>query len=151
MKKYLILCFLIIGCTSRKVEINKLDTKEKIKTDSTAKIIEKVKEVIIQQNNINKTEFTYEPIDTKAEFVIDGKTYKNVRISHKKEVDNTNVISNKITAKNTDIAVKKVVNKQHDSLLKISDKKGIDLIAKIGIILVSILTLIGFGYLYINK
>ena len=151
MKKYLILCFLIIGCTSRKVEINKLDTKEKVKTDSTAKIIEKVKEVIIQKNNINKIEFTYEPIDTKAEFVIDGKTYKNVRISHKKEVDNTNVISNKITAKNTDIAVKKVVNKQHDSLLKISDKKGIDLIAKIGIILVSILTLIGFGYLYINK
>ena len=109
MKYLTIICgaLLFIGCASRKVDVNKSESKGVIKSDSTTKIVEEKKELIITKKAIEKIEYNYEPIDTKEEFVIDGKTYKNVRISHKKESDNTIVKEDRKESKKQDIVVKK--------------------------------------------
>ena len=153
MKKYLIIitAILFVNCGSRKVEREKTQIKEVVKIDSVAKTVEQINQVVLTKKDIQKTEFNYEPIDTKAEFIIDGKVYKNVRISNKKESDNTIIKEDKTAVKKVDIAVKKDVKQTKDSTLKVSDKKGIDFITKICIIIVAIGLIIGVGYLYINK
>ena len=152
MKKLLLLCVLfILSCGSRKVENSKIDTKELIKIDSTAKVTEKqiIKTVI--KKNINKEDYFYKPIDSKTEFIVDGKVYKNVEISYKKQKDYSNVAQVKTIDKNSDIAIKKQSNNKVRSELRISDKKGLDFAAKLGIIIISICLIVGGGYLYMNK
>ena len=126
MKKVIIICgaLLFINCASRKVQINKSEINSVVKIDSTAKIVEEKKEIVFTKKDIEKTEFIYEPIDVKAEFIIDGKIYKNVKISHKKESDNTIVKEDRIESKNTDIAVKKKEEVKEKELKKASDKKA---------------------------
>ena len=153
MKKYLIIIttILFVNCGSRKVEREKIQIKEVVKIDSIAKTFEQINQVILTKKDIEKTEFNYEPIDVKAEFIIDGKVFKNVRISNKKETDNTIIKEDKKALKKVDIAVKKDINETKKAALEVSDKKGIDLITKICIIIVAIALIIGAGYLYINK
>jgi hypothetical protein len=153
MKKTTLILSLIFlfSCGSRKVENTKTETKEVIKTDSIVKIIEEIKIKIDTKKDIEKNEFTYTPIDIKSEFIIDGKVYKNVRIRHAKVKDNTNVKELKTIAKNKDIAVKKKTKDRIDTVLKISDKKGLDIGSKIGIIIIAIGIIIGLGYLYVRK
>jgi hypothetical protein len=126
MKYITIICgaLLFIGCASRKTDINKSESKGLIKLDSTAKIVEEKKELIITKKAIEVTEFKYEPIDSKSEFIVDGKTYKNVRISYKKESDNTIVKQNIKQAKKTDIAVKRSSLLNNIKKVKQIDKKA---------------------------
>jgi hypothetical protein len=152
MKKLLLLCVLfILSCGSRKVENAKTQTKEVIKIDSTAKVIEKQTIKTVIKKNIDKEDYYYKPIDPKTEFIVDGKVYKNVEIRHKKQKDYTNVAQVKRIDKASDIALKKQSNNKVRSELKISDKKGLDFAAKIGIIIVAIGLIVSGGYLYMNK
>jgi uncharacterized protein YcfL len=126
MRKVIIvfIALLFIGCASRKVDVNKSKTNNVIKSDSTVKIVEERKSIIITKKAIEKTEFNYEPIDIKAEFIIEGKTYKNVRISHKKESDNTIVKEDRKDSKKKDIVLKKKEELKGKELIKKIDKKA---------------------------
>jgi hypothetical protein len=125
MKKYLILLlFVLVGCASRKVDRQKTENKETVKIDSTVKIIEKETIKIDTKKDIEESDITYTPIDNKLEFIINGKTYKNVQISHKKKKDNTIVIEDKIVDKKQDIAVIKEVKHRKNEVIKKIDKKA---------------------------
>jgi uncharacterized protein YcfL len=126
MKKVIIICgaLLFIGCASRKVDVNKSESKGVIKSDSTTKIAEEKKELIITKKAIEITEFNYEPIDSKSEFIVDGKTYKNVRISYKKQSDNTIVKEDRKESKKQDIVVKKKEELKGKDFIKKIDKKA---------------------------
>jgi hypothetical protein len=147
----IIILFTAISCGTRKVESNKMHTKEVVKIDSTAKIVEKETIKIETKKNIEKEDYYYEPIDNKSEFIVDGKVYKNVHIRHEKQKDYTNIAEVKTFHKKTDIAVKKDVKGNSAVLLKVSHRKGLDIATKIGIIITAIGIIIGAGYLYIRK
>ena len=126
MKYITIICgaLLFISCASRKVDVNKSESKSLIKSDYTTKIVEERKELIITKKAIETTEFKYEPIDSKSEFIVDGKTYKNVRISYKKQSDNTIVKEDRKESKKQDISVKKKEELKGKDLIKKIDKKA---------------------------
>ena len=78
-------------------------------------------------SKIDKTEeeFIIEPIDNTKEIVVNGKTYKNVKIRHKKTKDNSLHINQKKVSKN---ALKQQIkhSKQVVSTSKVSKEKKID-------------------------
>jgi hypothetical protein len=141
----------VISCSSRKVETEKKDSKEVTKVDSIAKIVEKQVIKIDTKIDIEESETIYTPIDYKSNFIVDGKVYKNVQISHKKKKDNSIVAEVKTIDKKQDIAVKKAVNSKLQSNIKTVDKQGLPIIAKIGILLGLILLFVLGSYLYIKK
>ena len=141
----------VISCSSRKVETEKKETKEVTKVDSVAKIVEKTNIKVDTKKDTEETETIYIPIDSKSYFIIDGKTYKNVQISHIKKKDNTIIAEVKTIDKKKDIAVKKAVKSKLQSNIKSIDKQGLPIIAKIGIIVGLILLFVGGSYLYIRK
>jgi hypothetical protein len=147
----IILIGAVISCSSRRVETEKKDSKEVTKIDSVAKVLEKTNIKIDTKKDIEESETIYTPIDSKSYFIIDSKTYKNVQISHRKKKDNTIVAEVKTIDKKQDIAVKKAVNSKLHSNTKHVDKKGLPIIAKIGILLGLIILFLGGSYLYIRK
>jgi hypothetical protein len=147
----IILIGAVISCSSRKVQTEKKETKEVIKIDSIAKIVEKTNIKIDTKKDIEESELVFTPIDNTKEFIVDGKKYKNVQISHRKKKDNSIVAEVKTIDKKQDIAVKKAVNSRLQSNIKTVDKQGLPIIAKIGILLGLILLFIGGSYLYIKK
>jgi len=114
MKKILILLFLILAScgAARKVDVDKVSSV--IKADSSA--ITK-KETLITQDNyistiIDTDELEIVPIDTTKSMQVDGKTYKNVKLRHKK--------TKKVLVDTTKI---KVAEK---ALIKVNVKKDIE-------------------------
>ncbi|CAH56676.1 hypothetical protein PHG11b_49 [Flavobacterium phage 11b] len=150
MKKLILILSLIFlfSCGSRKVERNKIQTKEVVKIDSTAKIVDKETIKIETKKNIENEDYYYEPIDNKSEFIVDGKVYKNVHIKHKKQKDYTNIAEVKTFDKKTDISVKKDIKGKSAVLLKVFHRKGLDTATKIGIIITAIGIIIAAGYLF---
>lgn len=106
MKKliYILVSLLFISCGSRKVSktnleekkdsVSVVDVKTEIKTNENTEIN--------NNSKIDKTEdeFIIEPIDNTKEIVVNGKTYKNVKIRHKKTKDNSLHINQKKVVKN---------------------------------------------------
>jgi uncharacterized protein YggL (DUF469 family) len=131
MKKliYILVSILFISCGSRKVT----QTKTEEKKDSIAVIsvktnIETKENTEINNNSkIDKTEdeFIIEPIDNTQEIVVNGKTYKNVKIRHKKTKDNSLHTNQKKVSKN---ALKQQTRHsvQVVSTSKLSKEKKID-------------------------
>ena len=153
MKKLILLLSLIFlfSCGSRKVENTKIENKVENKIESVSKIAEKAIIKIDTKKDIEENEITYIPIDSKSDFIIDGKVYKNVQIKHRKIKDNTIVAEVKTIDKKKDIAVKKQSKDRINTAQKKVDKKGLDLFTKIGIIIIAISIIVGAGYLYIKK
>jgi hypothetical protein len=147
----IILIGAVISCSSRKVEIEKKDSKETTKVDSVAKIVEKSVIKIDTKIDNEESELVFTPIDNTKEFIVNNKAYKNVQISHRKKKDNTIIAEVKTIDKKQDIAVKKAVNSKLQSSVKSLDKQGLPIIAKIGILLGLILLFVGGSYLYIRK
>jgi len=126
---YIICGALLISCGSRKVTKSKIEEKK----DSISIVVEKTaiktSENTVENNNskIDKTEdeFIIEPIDNTKEIIVNGKTYKNVKITHKKTKDNSLHINQKKVSKN---ALKQQLkhNKQTVSSSKVSNEKKID-------------------------
>lgn len=131
MKKqlFILVSLIFISCGSRKVNktnleekkdsISVVDVKTDIKTNENTEIN--------NNSKIDKTEdeIIIEPIDNTKEIVVNGKTYKNVKIRHKKTKDNSLHINQKKVSKN---ALKQQIknNKQVISTSKTSNEKKID-------------------------
>lgn len=131
MKKliYILVSIVFISCGSRKVTHTKTEEKkDSISVISIKTNIETKENTEINNNSkIDKTEdeFIIEPIDNTKEIVVNGKTYKNVKIRHKKTKDNSLHINQKKVSKN---ALKQQIkhSKQVVSTSKVSKEKKID-------------------------
>jgi hypothetical protein len=105
MNKILILCFLILtSCGARKVNIDKVDAV--VKTDSV--VVTKQELVVTQDNNVSVVTDTDEleisPVSDTIPMVVNGITYKNVKLRYKKTkkvlVDETKIkVSEKVLIK----------------------------------------------------
>jgi len=98
MKYTLILLILLTSCATRKV--NK--SIEEIKQDKVEVVQNNIQ---VKENAVIKVidstdEICIEPIDSVKPMVIDGKSYLNAKISHKKRKVNTSIVLNK-TMSNT--------------------------------------------------
>ena len=131
MKKlfYILVSLLFISCGARKVTQTKTEEKkDSISVISVKTNIETNENTEINNNSkIDKTEdeFIIEPIDNTQEIVVNGKTYKNVKIRHKKTKDNSLHINQKKVSKN---ALKQQIrhSKQVVSTSKVLKEKKID-------------------------
>ena len=131
MKK--LICILVsivfLSCGSRKVSKSNLEEKKDSVSVVDVKTEIKTNENTEINNNskIDKTEeeFIIEPIDNTKEIVVNGKTYKNVKIRHKKTKDNSLHINKKKVSKN---ALKQQIkhSKQVVSTSKVLKEKKID-------------------------
>jgi hypothetical protein len=131
MKKqiFILVSLVFLSCGSRKVNKTRLEEKK----DSISVVDVKTKTETKENteiNNISKIdktedEFIIEPIDTSKEIIVNGKTYKNVKIRHKKTKDNSLHINQKKVFKN---ALKQQIkhNKQFISNRKTIIEKKID-------------------------
>lgn len=104
--RYLIILLLLTSCATRK--INK--STEEIKQDKVETVQNNIQ---TKENSVVKVidstdEICIEPIDSIKPMVIDGKSYLNVKIKHKKRKVDTNIILDKTTS---DTSVKKTVEK----------------------------------------
>jgi len=131
MKKliYILVSIVFISCGSRKVNktnleekkdsVSVIDVKTEIKTNENTEIN--------NNSKIDKTEdeFIIEPIDNTKEIVVNGKTYKNVKIRHKKTKDNSLHTNQKKVSKN---ALKQQIkhSKQVVSTSKVLKEKKIE-------------------------
>ena len=106
MRYLLILLLLLTSCGTRKVNKSTEETKQdKVETVQT--------NVQIKENTVVKVidstdEICIEPIDSIKPMVIDGKSYLNVKIKHKKRKVNTSIVLDKTTS---DTSKKKTVEK----------------------------------------
>jgi preprotein translocase subunit SecF len=131
MKKqiFILVSLIFLSCGARKVNkthleekkdsVSVVDVKTEIKTNENTEIN--------NNSKIDKTEdeIIIEPIDNTKEIVVNGKTYKNVKIRHKKTKDNSLHINQKKVSKN---ALKQQIkhNKQVVSTSKVFKEKKIE-------------------------
>lgn len=104
--RYLLILLLLTSCGTRKVNKSKEEVKQdkvetvqtnvQVKENTAVKVIDSTDEICI------------EPIDSIKPMVIDGKSYLNVKIKHKKRKVNTSIVLDKTTS---DTSVKKTVEK----------------------------------------
>ena len=124
MKQIFILVSLVlIGCASRKVDVKKIEVKKDSLVETKIDLTEnKVKDSVVE-TNINKTvyfdEIIIKPIDSLKEFIVEGKTYKNVVLSYKKTKTNT-LYNNKLKVSENTLKHVKT-----DSKIKTSSKENI--------------------------
>lgn len=146
---------LFIGCGTRKVTTNKTIEKESSKVEVKAEI-ETVTNTNTQINTVTidtstTNEIIIEPVDPLVEFTVNGKTYKNARITNKKVkagVVKTEVVK---VAKNEENKEKIEATEQNQSFKKAKPKEvvrnnnlvTIFLITGIGIVIGFILWWIG--------
>jgi preprotein translocase subunit SecF len=131
MKKliYILVSLLFISCGSRKINKTNLEEKkDSVSVISVKTNIETNENTEINNNSkIDKTEdeIIIEPIDNTQEIVVNGKTYKNVKIRHKKTKDNSLHINQKKVSKK---ALKQQIkhNKQFVSTSKVFKEKKIE-------------------------
>jgi len=117
MKQIFILVSLVlIGCASRKVDVKKIEIKKDSLVETKIELTEnKVKDSIAETNIktiIDIDEIIIKPLDSCKEFIVEGKTYKNVVLSYKKTKSNTlsnnriKVSENTLKQVKTDIKIK---------------------------------------------
>jgi hypothetical protein len=106
MRYLLILLLLLTSCGTRRVNKSTEETKQdkveviqnniQVKENVSVKVIDSTDEICI------------EPIDSIKPMVIDGKSYLNVKIKHKKRKVNTSIVLDKTAS---DTGTKKTVEK----------------------------------------
>ena len=118
-----LITFLIVGCGSRKVnksvtkeetQISVLDTsRTETKTDTNVKVI----------TCFESDEITIVPIDSTKEIFVNGKTYRNVVLKHRKVKANKVVQQSKKEVKTEQKAIKTNIKKQRQIEVKQIDKE----------------------------
>ena len=96
---FILVSLFLIGCASRKVDIKTTDIKKDSLVETKIDLTEnKVKDSTAETNTktiINIDEIIIKPLDSCKEFIVEGKTYKNVVLSYKKTKTNT-LYNNKV-------------------------------------------------------
>lgn len=96
---YILVSLLLFSCASRKVDIKVQEVKKDSLVETKIDLTEnKVKDSTAETNTrtiINIDEIIIKPIDSLKEFIVEGKTYKNVVLSYKKTKSNS-LYNNKI-------------------------------------------------------
>jgi hypothetical protein len=120
---FILVSLFLIGCASRKVDLKTTDIKKDSLVETKIDLTEnKVKDSIAETNTktiINIDEIIIKPLDSLKEFIVEGKTYKNVVLSYKKTKSNS-LSNNKI--KLSENTLKHV---KTDSKIKTSVKENI--------------------------
>lgn len=120
---YILVSLLLFSCASRKVDIKVQEVKKDSLVETKIDLTEnKVKDSTAETNTrtiINIDEIIIKPIDSLKEFIVEGKTYKNVVLSYKKTKSNS-LYNNKI--KLSENTLKHV---KTDSKIKTSVKENI--------------------------
>ena len=120
---FILVSLFLIGCASRKVDIKTTDIKKDSLVETKIELTEnKVKDSTAETNTktiINIDEIIIKPLDSLKEFIVEGKTYKNVVLSYKKTKSNS-LYNNKI--KLSENTLKHV---KTDSKIKTSVKENI--------------------------
>ena len=153
--KLILLSLLLISCGSRKVNKSVVETKEQ--TTAKVEVIDKtetktnteINSVTIDTTSTN--EIVIEPINPLIEFVVNGKTYKNARITTKKVKSGVSTTTNEKVAKIEAKDVTTNVATKSKTSVKIADKKvdrnntfvTIGLIIAIGLVIGFFLWFIG--------
>jgi hypothetical protein len=120
---YIICSAFLFSCASRKVDIKKIEIKKDSLVETKIDLTEnKVKDSIAETNIktiIDIDEIIIKPLDSCKEFIVEGKTYKNVVLSYKKTKSNT-LSNNRI--KVSENTLKRI---KTDSKIKTSTKENI--------------------------
>ena len=120
---FILVSLFLIGCASRKVDIKTTDIKKDSLVETKIDLTEnKVKDSTAETNTktiVNIDEIIIKPLDSLKEFIVEGKTYKNVVLSYKKTKSNS-LYNNKI--KLSENTLKHV---KTDSKIKTSVKENI--------------------------
>jgi len=144
MKKIIILLLIFLSsCASRKVQVDKTEIKKdsivEIKDTMSIKIIDSIyvkKEAVLE-------DIIIKPIDSCAEFIVDGKIYKNVTITIKKQTNSNIHSKSKKTNLNTSKAQKTVVKTE-----TVTKKKEIIKKANHIMYLIALLFIILAGFIF---
>lgn len=120
---YIICSAILFSCASRKVDIKKIEIKKDSLVETKIDLTENKFKDSVVETNINKIvyfdEIIIKPLDSCKEFIVEGKTYKNVVLSYKKTKTNT-LYNNKI--KVSENTLKRI---KTDSKIKTSSKENI--------------------------
>jgi CHASE3 domain sensor protein len=131
--KYLLILLLFVSCGARKV--NKSETKQDTKTETTIAVVDTSKTTTDTKENIkivdNSTsdEVELTPIDNNKPMVIDGKTYLNTKIKHQKKKANKSIVKDKTIAQTAQKAVNiksnNKIEETKQSTIKKIDKEAV--------------------------
>lgn len=120
---YILVSLLLFSCASRKVDIKVQEVKKDSLVETKIDLTEnKLKDSTAETNTrtiINIDEIIIKPIDSLKEFIVEGKTYKNVVLSYKKTKSNS-LYNNKIKVSENTLKHVKT-----DSKIKTSVKENI--------------------------
>ena len=120
---YIICSAVLFSCASRKVDIKVQEIKKDSLIETKIDLTENKVKDSTAETNINKIvyfdEIIIKPIDSCKEFIVEGKTYKNVVLSYKKTKTNT-LYNNKIKVSENTLKHVKT-----DSKIKTSSKENI--------------------------
>jgi cytoskeletal protein RodZ len=148
---YLFLILIFVGCGSRKV--NKSVTEEKVKTETTTNVTEQTKtnrneqssSKILDTSSTDEIEFI--PVDNTKPMTINGKTYFNTILKHKKTKNNISVVKDKKVSQIEDKEVKTSIKDKKEQSRKEDNKKIDKEPIPFWNFLLLLLFLGGFGYL----
>ena len=120
---YIICSAVLFSCASRKVDIKVQEIKKDSLIETKIDLTENKVKDSTAETNINKIvyfdEIIIKPLDSCKEFIVEGKTYKNVVLNYKKTKTNT-LYNNKIKVSENTLKHVKT-----DSKIKTSSKENI--------------------------
>lgn len=151
---FILVSLFLIGCASRKVDIKTTDIKKDSLVETKIELTEnKVKDSTAETNTktiINIDEIIIKPLDSLKEFIVEGKTYKNVVLSYKKTKTNT-LSNNKIKLSENTLKHVKTNSKVKTSTKENIKEKQIDKKANYFVYLWFILGIIILYLIWRNK
>lgn len=126
---YILVSLLLFSCASRKVDVKVQEVKKDSLVETKIDLTEnKVKDSTAETNTrtiINIDEIIIKPIDSLKEFIVEGKTYKNVVLSYKKTKTNS-LYNNKIKVSENTLKHVKTNSKIKTSVKENIKEKQID-------------------------
>lgn len=127
--RYLILLFLLVSCGSRKVNKSVIEQESKQETTTTIVDVTKTNRNVQSTTKLLDTSSTDEiefiPVDNTKPMTINGKTYFNTVLKHRKIKSNISIVKDKKVSQIEDKEVKTSIKDKKEESFK-EDKKKID-------------------------